>query len=62
MYENPSEPPLGKPACGVTAEQLSGVVRVDSCFSPRMAPRVRLVTRLASLLVHVNNDLPPVTR
>ncbi|KAG6459378.1 hypothetical protein O3G_MSEX011352 [Manduca sexta] len=53
------DPPSGRRGdCGVTAEQLSGVLRVDSYFAPRLLPRTRLVVRVAFLEVHAHNSLP----
>nr|XP_034839520.1 vacuolar protein sorting-associated protein 13B [Maniola hyperantus] len=57
-----SEPGLAsdyyKYTCAVTAEQLSGVLRVDSYFAPRHMPRVRLALRLTALELHAHNELP----
>ncbi|XP_053623621.1 uncharacterized protein Vps13B [Plodia interpunctella] len=49
------------PESGVTAEQLSGVLRVDSYFAPRMLPRVRVALRLVYLEVNLHNSLPNIT-
>ncbi|XP_026331803.1 uncharacterized protein LOC113239151 isoform X1 [Hyposmocoma kahamanoa] len=46
----------------VTAEMLSGVLRVDSYFSPRLLPRIRVTMRLSSMLVHAHNSLPTFDR
>ncbi|XP_037868646.1 uncharacterized protein LOC101746464 isoform X2 [Bombyx mori] len=57
-----SEPPdpTGS-ASGVTAEQLSGVIRVDSYFAPRLLPNTRLFVRAANIEVHFHNSLPYLT-
>ncbi|CAH0578321.1 unnamed protein product [Chrysodeixis includens] len=47
-----------KPVNDVTAEHLSGVLRVDSYFAPRLLPRTRIITRLAHLQIHLHNTLP----
>ncbi|KAJ0183610.1 hypothetical protein K1T71_000033 [Dendrolimus kikuchii] len=44
--------------CGVTAEQLSGVLRVDSYFTPRQLPLTRVVLRVAALEIHAHNSIP----
>lgn len=46
----------------VTAEMLSGVLRVDSYFSPRLLPRIRVTVRLDTMLVHFHNSLPKLKR
>ncbi|XP_045784582.1 vacuolar protein sorting-associated protein 13B [Maniola jurtina] len=56
-----SEPGLAsdyyKKTCAVTAEQLSGVLRVDSYFAPRHMPRARIALRLTALELHAHNEL-----
>lgn len=46
----------------VSAQELSGVLRVDSYFAPCLLPRVRLTVRMASLDVHMHNSLPSFSR
>lgn len=47
---------------GVTAEQLSGVLRVDSYFAPQVLPRIKFVVRVADTEVHLHNSTPSFTR
>ncbi|CAH0716660.1 unnamed protein product, partial [Brenthis ino] len=51
-----------KKCCNVTAEQLSGVLRVDSYFAPRLMPRARLALRMAVLEIHAHNSLPVLSK
>ncbi|XP_075990406.1 vacuolar protein sorting 13B isoform X2 [Anticarsia gemmatalis] len=41
-----------------TAEQLSGVLRVDSYFAPRLLPRTKLIVRVQETELHLYNSLP----
>nr|XP_049694087.1 intermembrane lipid transfer protein VPS13B isoform X1 [Helicoverpa armigera]XP_049694095.1 intermembrane lipid transfer protein VPS13B isoform X1 [Helicoverpa armigera] len=46
---------------GVSAEELLGVLRVDSYFAPRLLPRITVALRLARLQVHAHNSLPDIS-
>ncbi|CAG4977886.1 unnamed protein product [Colias eurytheme] len=46
----------------ITGEQLSGVLRVDSYFAPKLLPRFRLALRMACLEFNVHNALPKIDR
>ncbi|XP_022832298.1 uncharacterized protein LOC111360569 [Spodoptera litura] len=50
-----------KSVSGVSAEQLSGVLRVDSYFAPRLLPRTKAVLRVANFNLHLHNSLPSLT-
>ncbi|XP_060809400.1 uncharacterized protein LOC106130565 isoform X3 [Amyelois transitella] len=58
---SPDRHAVPTPESGVTAEQLSGVLRVDSYFAPRMLPRLRLALRFVSLDVNLHNSLPKLS-
>ncbi|XP_052752571.1 intermembrane lipid transfer protein VPS13B isoform X4 [Galleria mellonella] len=49
------------PTGGVTAEQLSGVLRVDSYFAPRLLPRAKLSLRMVAFELNAHNSLPALT-
>lgn len=65
-FQTPSsefqETRAAKSTAEVTAEQLSGALRVDSYFAPCLLPRTTAVVRLANLNVHLHNSLPAFTR
>ncbi|XP_068617900.1 intermembrane lipid transfer protein VPS13B isoform X2 [Battus philenor] len=44
--------------CELSAEQLWGILRVDSYFAPRLLPAVRFAIRFAALTCYLHNDLP----
>ncbi|CAH2207647.1 jg5671, partial [Pararge aegeria aegeria] len=46
----------------VTAEELSGILRVDSYFAPRHMPRARVALRFVSLELVAHNELPSQSR
>ncbi|CAG9558247.1 unnamed protein product [Danaus chrysippus] len=48
--------------CRVSAEQVSGALRVDSYFAPRLLPRARLALRLAGVEIHVHNDIRQLSK
>ncbi|XP_049885072.1 intermembrane lipid transfer protein VPS13B isoform X3 [Pectinophora gossypiella] len=49
-----------QPGSQVCAEQLSGILRVDSYFAPKLTPRVNCSLRFAALEIHVHNSEPPL--
>ncbi|KAL4717819.1 hypothetical protein ACJJTC_000968 [Scirpophaga incertulas] len=42
----------------VTAEQLSGAIRIDSYFAPKALPRIQVATRMVGFELNLHNSLP----
>ncbi|KAJ8737284.1 hypothetical protein PYW07_000555 [Mythimna separata] len=61
MPDESHETQSGKASSDVTAEQLSGVLRVDSYFAPRLLPRTKALVRVSNLHIHLHNSLPAFT-
>ncbi|XP_041987845.1 vacuolar protein sorting-associated protein 13B isoform X2 [Aricia agestis] len=52
----------GHKSCEVTAEQLSGVLRIDSYFATRLLPSAHVAVRFAEFEVNAYNNLPKLSR
>ncbi|CAH2103450.1 unnamed protein product [Euphydryas editha] len=60
---SPEPPPAGNhKKLIVSAEQLSGILRVDSYFAPRFLPRARIALRIVAMDIHTHNDLPQIPK
>ncbi|XP_038216589.1 uncharacterized protein LOC119835687 [Zerene cesonia] len=62
MYDQPPVCDYYQKSSPISGEQLSGVLRVDSYFAPRLLPRFRLALRLACFEFNVHNALPKIAR
>ncbi|XP_059059916.1 intermembrane lipid transfer protein VPS13B [Achroia grisella] len=61
--DSPNESPA-RTSCRAsdpTAEQLSGVLRVDSYFAPRLLPQAKLSLRVVAFELNLHNSLPALT-